>query len=54
MLNVYCTMTNLLHNARLQGIMVVVFIVSKSSACFDEYNYHDFLQGCVIEGIRHF
>ncbi len=37
----------------LQGIMVVVFIVVKSYAWFDEYNYHDSLQVCAIEGISY-
>ena len=31
--------------------MVVVFIIGLD---IDEYNHHDFLQACLIEGIAHF
>ena len=41
------------YGARLQGFTVVVFIVAKSRAWFDEYIYHDSLQARAIEGIRH-
>ncbi len=40
----YLTMPDSLYGTCLQGIMVVVFIFAKSRACFDVYNYHDFLQ----------
>ena len=46
-------MPDSLHGARLQGFTVVVFIVAKSRAWFDEYIYHDFLQVRAIEGIGH-
>ena len=46
-------MPDSLYGARLQGIMVVVFIVAKSRAWFDGYNYHDSLQARAIEGIGH-
>ncbi len=38
------TMPDSLYGARLQGFTVVVFIVAKSRAWFDEYIYHDSLQ----------
>ena len=46
-------MPDSLYGARLQGITVVVFIVAKSRAWFDEYIYHDSLQARAIEGIGH-
>ena len=46
-------MPDSLYGACLQGFTVVVFIVAKSRAWFDEYNYHDSLQVRAIEGIRH-
>ena len=46
-------MLDSLYGARLQGFTVVVFIVAKSRAWFDEYIYHDSLQARVIEGIGH-
>ena len=33
--------------------MVVVFSVAKSLICFVEFNSHDSLQACLIEGIGH-
>ena len=47
-------MPDSLYGARLQGFTVVVFIVAKSRAWFDEYIYHDSLQARAIEGIGHF
>ena len=41
------------YETRLQGIMVAVFSVVKSSICFVEYNSYDSLQARVIEGIGH-
>ena len=46
-------MPDSLYGARLQGITVVVFIVAKSRAWFDEYIYRDSLQARAIEGIGH-
>ena len=46
-------MPDSLYGARLQGFTVVVFIVAKSRAWFDEYIYHDSLQARAIEGIGH-
>ena len=46
-------MPDSLYGARLQGFTVVVFIVAKSRAWFDEYIYHDSLQARTIEGIGH-
>ena len=46
-------MPDSLYGARLQGFTVVVFIVAKSCAWFDEYIYHDSLQVHAIEGIGH-
>ena len=46
-------MPDTLYGARLQGFTVVVFIVAKPRAWFDEYIYHDSLQECAIEGIGH-
>ena len=46
-------MPDSLYGVRLQGITVVVFIVAKSCAWFDEYIYHDSLQARAIEGIGH-
>ncbi len=46
-------MADFLYDACLQGITVVVSVVAKSHAWFDEYNYHDSLQARAIEGIRH-
>ena len=46
-------MPDSLYSARLQGFTVVVFIVAKSRAWFDEYIYHDSLQARAIEGIGH-
>ncbi len=46
-------MADSLYGALLQGTTVVVSIVSKSRAGFDEYNYHDFLQVRAMEGIGH-
>ena len=46
-------MPDSLYGMHLQGITVVVFIVAKSRAWFDEYIYHDSLQARAIEGIRH-
>ena len=51
--NPRCRMPNSLYGARLQGFTVVVFIVAKSRAWFDEYIYHDSLQAHAIEGIGH-
>lgn len=48
------TMPDFLYGARLQGFTVVVFIVAKSCAWFDEYVYHDSLQARGIEGIGHY
>ena len=47
------SMPDFLYGARLQGFTVVVFIVAKSRAWFDEYIYHDSLQARAIEGIGH-
>ena len=47
-------MPDSLYGARLQGFTVVVFIVAKSRAWFDEYIYHDSLQARAIEGIGHY
>ena len=47
------SMPDSLYGARLQGFTVVVFIVAKSRAGFDEYIYHDSLQAHAIEGIGH-
>ena len=44
-------MPNFPDEARVQGIMVVVFSVAKSLICFVEYNSHDSLQAHLIEGI---
>ena len=46
-------MPDSLYGARLQGFTVVVFIVAKPRAWFDEYIYHDSLQAHAIEGIGH-
>ena len=46
-------MPDSLYGARLQGFTVVVFIIAKSCAWFDEYIYHDSLQARAIEGIGH-
>ena len=46
-------MPDSLYGACLQGITVVVFIIAKSRAWFDEYIYHDSLQARAIEGIGH-
>ena len=48
------TMPDSLYGARLQGFTVIVFIVAKSRAWFDEYIYHDSLQARAIEGIGHY
>ena len=47
-------MPDSLYSARLQGFTVVVFIVAKSRAWFDEYIYRDSLQARAIEGIGHY
>ena len=47
-------MPDSLYGARLQGFTVVVFIVAKFRAWFDEYIYHDSLQARAIEGIGHY
>ena len=52
-LRTFALMPNSLYGARLQGFTVVVFIVAKSRAWFDEYIYHDSLQARAIEGIGH-
>ena len=44
-------MPDSLYGACLQGFTVVVFIIAKSCAWFDEYIYHDSLQVRAIEGI---
>lgn len=33
--------------------MAVLVSVVKTMICFVEYNFHDFLQACLIEGIGH-
>ena len=50
---IFAVMPDSLYGARLQGFTVVVFIVAKSRAWFDEYIYHDSLQARAIEGIGH-
>ncbi len=42
-----------LYGARLQEVMVVVFIKPFARLSNDEYNYTDSLQACAIEGIGH-
>ena len=46
-------MPNSPYEMHLQGIMVVLFNVAKSSICLVEYSSHDFLQVHLIEGIGH-
>ena len=46
-------MPDFLYETRLQGIMVVVFSIAKSSICFVEYNSHDSLQARLIERAGH-
>ena len=47
------TMPDSLYETRPQGIMVVVFGIAKSLISFVEFNSHDSLQTCVIDGIGH-
>ncbi len=46
-------MADSLYGARLQGIMVIVFIKPCARLSNDEYNYGDSLQACAIEEIGH-
>ena len=46
--------TNYFYETRLQRIMVAVLFKTNFQSQDIEYNYHDSLQACLIEGIGHF
>lgn len=46
--------TSSFYETRLQGIMVAVLFKTNIQSQDIEYNYHDSLQACLIEGIGHF
>ena len=52
-LSLVISMPDSLYDARLQGIMVDVFIKPCTRLSNDEYNYRDSLQARAIEGIGH-
>ena len=54
LIDYFLPIANSLYETHLQGIMGVVFNKTYQRLGNPEYNYHNFLRACLIEGIGHF